>query len=62
MIVTSPLPGAALDYYKKGAAYVIVPRVLSSHLIERYLLSDKFEDLQKGNLRADHIEELRNLQ
>ncbi|MEX0621530.1 MAG: cation:proton antiporter [Candidatus Woykebacteria bacterium] len=58
VVVTSPLPETALEFYKAGAAYVIIPRILSSHLVEQYVLSERFEDLKDGKLRKEHIEEL----
>lgn len=61
VVVTSPLADQALEYYKSGAAYVIVPRILSSHLIERFIVGSEFEDLVNGNLRKEHVEELSNL-
>lgn len=60
VVATSPTAGAALDYYKKGASYVIIPRILSSHLVEKYLIGSRFDDLKSGGLRKDHIEEISN--
>jgi len=59
-IVTSAESEAALEFYREGAAYVIVPRILSSHLIERFLTSEKTKELLDGSLRKEHIEELTN--
>lgn len=59
-IVTSAESAAALEFYREGASYVIVPRILSSHLIERFLTSEKIEELLDGSLRKEHIEELAN--
>ncbi len=58
VVVTSPTPEAALDYYKKGAVYVIIPRILSSHLVQKHMLENQFEDLREGKLRKEHIEEI----
>src|SRR3990167_2584596 len=58
VVVTSAAPTQALEFYKKGASYVIVPRLLSSQLIEGFLVSTKFNDLRDGVLRKNHIEEL----
>lgn len=60
VIVTSPTVSLAMDYYKEGASYVIIPRVLSSHLVEKYVIDAKYEDLKSGALRKEHIEELTN--
>ena len=60
LVVTSPTIAGALDYYKKGASYVIIPRVLSSHLVDKYLIGSRFEDLKEGRMRKDHIEEISN--
>jgi len=60
VVVTSPTINGALDYYKKEASYVIIPRILSSHLVEKYLIGSKFEDLKEGKMRKDHIEEISN--
>jgi len=60
VVVTSPLTDNALEFYKKGAAYVIIPRILSSHLVEKFLLAGEFTDLREGRLRKEHIEELKN--
>jgi len=57
-IVTSPTVSLAMDYYKEGASYVIIPRVLSSHLVEKYVIDAKYEELKDGTLRRGHIEEL----
>jgi Trk K+ transport system NAD-binding subunit len=57
-IVTSPEIGQALEFYRLGAAYVIIPRILSSQLIEKFLTGSKFDSLADGSLRKEHIEEL----
>ena len=59
LVVTSPTESAALEYYKMGAAYVIIPRVLGSHHISHLLTSGKLQDLLEGDLRKNHIEELK---
>ena len=56
-VVTSSTVSGALEYYKDGAIYVIVPRLLSSSLIEEFITS-KFEDLRGGSFRKEHIETL----
>ena len=58
VVVTSPTVKEALNYYKKEAAYVIIPRVLSSHLVEKYLIGSNLEALKKGELRREHIEQI----
>ena len=58
LVVTTPLPTQAMDYYKQGASYVIIPRILSSNLIEKFLFTRDFEDLKEGVLRKEHLEEL----
>ena len=58
VVVTSADSNEALEFYKEGAAYVIIPRILSSHLVERFLMDDQFRDLKDGSLRKEHIEEL----
>jgi Kef-type K+ transport system membrane component KefB len=58
VIVTSDTVQNALEYYKAGASYVIVPRILSGGLIQKFLISTKPEDLKEGALRREHIEEL----
>jgi Kef-type K+ transport system membrane component KefB/Trk K+ transport system NAD-binding subunit len=60
LVVTAPSPSQAMAYYKKGASYVIVPRILSSNLIEKFLFTRDFEDLKEGTLRREHLEELSN--
>jgi voltage-gated potassium channel Kch len=60
VVVTSAYSSEALEFYKEGAAYVIIPRILSSHLVERFLMGDQFRDLEDGSLRKEHIEELGN--
>jgi len=60
VVVTSADINEALEFYKEGAAYVIIPRILSSHLVERFLMGDQFSDLKDGSLRKEHIEELGN--
>jgi Kef-type K+ transport system membrane component KefB len=60
VVATSPTTRAAMDCYQKGAVYVIIPRILSSHMVERYLIGSKFDDLKSGGLRKDHIEEISN--
>ena len=60
VVVTSPTVKEALDYYKKEASYVIIPRVLSSHLVEKYLIGNNLEALKKGELRREHIEQISN--
>ncbi len=60
VVVTSAESSEALEFYKEGAAYVIIPRILSSHLIEKFLMGDQFNDLRDGSLRKEHIEELSN--
>jgi Kef-type K+ transport system membrane component KefB len=60
VVVTSADGDEALEFYKEGAAYVIIPRILSSHLVERFLMGDRFSDLKDGSLRKEHIEELGN--
>ena len=60
VVVTSPTINEALNYYKKEAAYVIIPRVLSSFLVEKYLIGNNLEALKKGELRREHIEQISN--
>jgi Kef-type K+ transport system membrane component KefB len=60
LVVTTPLSSHALDYYKRGASYVIIPRILSSNLVEKFLFTKDFEDLREGTLRKEHLEELSN--
>ena len=59
VVVTAAESQAALDFYRQGATYVIIPRLLSSHLVERYLLTSDFADLISGTLRKEHLEELK---
>lgn len=59
-VVTSPTTNEALNYYKKEAAYVIIPRVLSSFLVEKYLIGNNLEALKNGELRREHIEQISN--
>jgi hypothetical protein len=57
-VVTSAESEKALSFYKRGASYVIVPRILSSHLIEGFITGNRFTDLIEGNLKKEHMEEL----
>lgn len=59
VVVTAAESQAALDFYRQGATYVIIPRLLSSHLVERFLLTSDFADLISGTLRKEHLEELK---
>ena len=58
VILTAAEKEVALELYREGATYVIIPRLLSSHLVERLLLSRDFEDLINGTLRKEHLAEL----
>jgi len=58
VITTAAERETALELYREGATYVIIPRLLSSHLVERLLLSGDFEDLINGTLRKEHLAEL----
>lgn len=58
VIVTSASPLQALEFYKDGASYVIVPRILSSELLEKFLVSEEFNNLNDGELRKKHVDEL----
>jgi len=60
IIVTSPDTRQALELYRLGASYVIIPRILSSQLIEKFLTGTKLEALENGSLRKAHIEEITN--
>ncbi|OGY22044.1 MAG: hypothetical protein A2113_02410 [Candidatus Woykebacteria bacterium GWA1_44_8] len=60
VVVTSAESSGALEFYREGASYVIVPRILSSHLIEKFLTGEKMEELLDGSLRKEHIDELAN--
>jgi voltage-gated potassium channel Kch len=60
LVVTTSLSSHALDYYKRGASYVIIPRILSSNLVEKFLFAKDLEGLREGTLRKDHLEELSN--
>ena len=58
VVVTSPEGEKALEFYQQGADYVIVPRILSSHVVEKILIDKDFAGLKEGILRKKHIEEL----
>ena len=60
VVVTSPTVPEALNYYKQDAAYVIIPRVLSSTLVEKYLIGNNLEALKNGELRKEHLEQISN--
>jgi len=49
----------AIKFYKQGADYVIVPRILSGHQVAHLLSSSRLEEIKSGNLKKEHLEELR---
>ena len=48
----------ALDFYKNGVSYVIVPRLLSSQYISLMLAEENVEKLLSGKLRYRHMKEM----
>lgn len=50
----------AIDFYRLGADYVIVPRVLSGHQVAHLLTPQKLSEIQEGKLKHEHLEELRD--
>jgi Kef-type K+ transport system membrane component KefB len=62
VVVTSPVAETALEFYKLGASYVIVPRILSSHLMEDFIRTDGLKKLTEGELKKKHIDELTKLE
>jgi len=62
VIVTTEHVSEALELYKEGAAYVIIPHVLSGELIAgvlRKIVKGGFKGL--GKLKEEHVRHLKNL-
>ena len=59
VIVTASNVSEALKYYQKGASYVIIPRILSSHYVSLLLEDNQINQLYSGKLREKHLRELR---
>lgn len=48
----------AVKFYRHGADYVIVPRVLSGHQVAHLLTAQKLSAIREGEMKKDHLEEL----
>ncbi len=59
VFVTAPDHESAVRFYRQGADYVIIPRVLSGHHVAHLLTSEKLADIKKGETREEHLKELR---
>lgn len=59
VIVTASDTTEALEYYRKGVSYVIIPRILSSHYVSLLLDDSQMNKLVSGKLRETHLRELR---
>src|SRR6185295_20341694 len=49
----------AVKFYRLGADYVIVPRILSGHQVAHLLTAQKLSEIKDGELKRDHLDELR---
>jgi Trk K+ transport system NAD-binding subunit len=49
----------ALKFYRLGASYVIIPRILSGHQVAHLLTNQKLTEIREGQLKKEHLEELR---
>lgn len=59
VFVTSAERNWAISFYKQGADYVIVPRILSGHQVAHLLTSQKLSEIRDGEIKEEHLEELR---
>ena len=59
VIVTASNASEALKYYQKGASYVIIPRILSSHYVSLLLEDSQINQLYSGKLKEKHLREIR---
>ena len=49
----------AVSFYKMGADYVVVPRILSGHQVAHLLGPQKLSEIKAGEVKQEHLEELR---
>ena len=49
----------AVAFYKMGADYVVVPRILSGHQVAHLLGPQKLAEIKAGEVKQEHLEELR---
>lgn len=59
VFVTAADRKVAVKFYRLGADYVIVPRILSGHQVAHLLTSQKLSEIKEGELKKEHLEELR---
>ncbi len=59
VFVTAAEKEWAIRFYKTGADYVIVPRILSGHQVAHLLGPQKLAEIKEGEVRQEHLEELR---
>ncbi len=59
VMVTAAEREWAMKFYRAGADYVIVPRVLSGHQVAHLLTEKKLEEIKEGFLKEEHLQELR---
>lgn len=59
VFVTAAERDWAVNFYRDGADYVIVPRILSGHQVAHLLGPQKLAEIREGEIKQEHIEELR---
>jgi Kef-type K+ transport system membrane component KefB len=59
VFVTAAEKTWAVTFYKRGADYVIIPRILSGHQVAHLLSNQKLAEIRQVELKNDHLEELR---
>lgn len=60
VFVTAAVREDAVEFYRLGADYVIVPRILSGHQVAHLLTDEKLAEIRQGKMKADHLQELRD--
>ncbi len=59
VFVTAAERDWAVSFYRMGADYVIVPRILSGHQVAHLLGNQKLAEIREGEIKREHLEELR---
>lgn len=60
VFVTAAERDWAVSFYRRGASYVIIPRILSGHQVAHLLSKEKLLEIREGEVKKDHLEELRS--
>ncbi|MDP2671252.1 MAG: cation:proton antiporter [bacterium] len=56
VVVTAATEIKGIDFYKSGASYVIVPRVISSKVVSSLLSGENLKEIVSGEARIEQIE------